>query len=54
MAPLATLYDGSSANLTKFLDDVKYCATACGWDNNLLVISNQQRPPENFHLITSH
>ena len=54
MAPLMMPYDGSSTHLTHCLDEVKCCAMVCGWDNNLLMISDQKQPPENHHLITTH
>ena len=53
-APLTTLYDGSSNLLAQFLDEVNRRATTCGWDANLLLISDQKQPPQNHHLITAH
>ena len=53
-APLMMLYDGSSNLLAQFLDEVNCCATTCGWDNNLLMISDQKQPPQDHHLITAH
>ena len=44
MAPLMMPYNGSSTHLTQFLDEVKCHAMACGWDNNLLMISDQKQP----------
>ena len=44
MAPLTISYNGSSTHLTQFLDEVKCHAMACGWDNNLLMISDQKQP----------
>ena len=53
-APLMTLYNGSSNLLAHFLDEVNCRVTTCGWDTNLLMISDQKQPPQNHHLITAH
>ena len=53
-APLAMLYDGSASLLAQLLDDVNCHATTCGWETNLLMISDQKQPPQNHHLIMAH
>ena len=53
-APLTMLYNGSSSLLAQFLDEVNCCATTCGWDNNLLMISDQKQPLQDHHLIMAH
>ena len=56
-APLVTPYDGSPQKLASFLEDIKQCATDCGWmaADGVLIINNQDPVnPHGYNLITHH
>ena len=54
IAPLPTLFDGSTANLSLFLTEVESRANENGWNGILMISDQDPHNPTNRNLTTQH